>query len=439
MEDESSSLVPKSVSFRMKERKTPVPSQTIQVPLQNTSVQTSSYQHSYPVTGTNSKAWSKAAAKRASHVKKQESARRALLPRQKREQSSPTLPPFLHYTRTRKLRGKFRRLGRNDVEEIKGRIGAHCVVSEIDTEGVHMWAAANEQFEATAHFDVLHLRWRRPEEELEFVVHRDTANLERTFPDDSMIPSGDDTGMGFSLSELAEREMEYVDVFVFSFGVIVFWNMKNESEELTFLEKLKPWFVGAPHPSAAIDSAVDDMNFYFGVSTVAHRDEISLTTSKIEEKLAVSFAVAQSTLLSVYEWKLEQTIQRNSHIPYELARTGNISMSQEDISKEVGQLFLDRHLINLDSILLETPEVFWEDDTFEPVFDKVSTYLDVEGRLDIVNKRLDMIRELHEVMIGAAETRHAVRLEWIIIWLIVIEIVVEVISISITIWDQTER
>ena len=63
-------------------------------------------------------------------------------------------------------------------------------------------------------------------------------------------------------------------------------------------------------------------------------DEVELTSAAADssyreaERLAVSFAFAQSCLLSIYEWRLDQTIRRNEDIPRELARRGSIGLSQ---------------------------------------------------------------------------------------------------------------
>ena len=59
----------------------------------------------------------------------------------------------------------------------------------------------------------------------------------------------------------------------------------------------------------------------------------------------------------------------------------------------------------------------------------VMRYLEMDGRVEVVNKRLDLLRELLDVLQEQMENKHAVTLEWIVIWLIVVEIVIEVVSI----------
>ena len=54
----------------------------------------------------------------------------------------------------------------------------------------------------------------------------------------------------------------------------------------------------------------------------------------------------------------------------------------------------------------------------------------MSGRTEVLNKRLDMLRELLDVLQQQMENAHAVKLEWIVIWLIVIEVVLQVFAIA---------
>ena len=57
-------------------------------------------------------------------------------------------------------------------------------------------------------------------------------------------------------------------------------------------------------------------------------------------------------------------------------------------------------------------------------------YLEMGTRTDVLNKRLDMLRELLNVLQQQMETAHAVKLEWIVIWLIVIEVVLQLVGVG---------
>ena len=156
-------------------------------------------------------------------------------------------------------------------------------------------------------------------------------------------------------------------------------------------------------------------------------DHVELASNDVGERLAVSFAFAQSSLLSLYEWRLEQTITRNEGIPQTLATTGKIEMKKVDISKEIGRLFMERYSINLDSDINDEPSHFWDDDEWLGSYKRLAAYLDKSNRVELLNARLECIHDLLNLLMSQVEERHASRLEWIIIWLILVEVVIQVV------------
>jgi uncharacterized Rmd1/YagE family protein len=146
------------------------------------------------------------------------------------------------------------------------------------------------------------------------------------------------------------------EVFLFSFGAAVFWNFPSEQVEIGWLREnvLEPFpeAVGDDHTDEEIEAAKDEMAFVYGVDKQFNlrRDVANLETRETGEKLAVSFALAKSSLLSVYEERVQKTIDRNSHIPEEMVRNGRLHMTRQDISREVGRMLLVKHGINLDSV-----------------------------------------------------------------------------------------
>ena len=127
---------------------------------------------------------------------------------------------------------------------------------------------------------------------------------------------------------------------------------------------------------------------------------------------------------------LERNIERNANLPEQLAKTGRIHMSDRQLSKEIGSLFLIKHGINLDSNLQDTPEEFWDNDRFQESYDKTMSYFEIIKRINLINQRIDMISDLHRLLIEQEQNRHGVNLEWIIIVLIVFEVLAELINPS---------
>lgn len=168
----------------------------------------------------------------------------------------------------------------------------------------------------------------------------------------------------------------------------MFWGFERE-EELLHLQALAPFATGT-----VLQTEAEDMEYCFGEASRIANDAIVLSSNAVAEKLAISFAMAQSAKLDVFEERVDDRIRNTKHIPSNLATTGSIQYSQADISKLIGQLFIELADVNLHSDILDEPDFFWEDDEYEPLYKRTLKYLDVANRVKILNKRLDILREL---------------------------------------------
>lgn len=168
----------------------------------------------------------------------------------------------------------------------------------------------------------------------------------------------------------------------------MFWGLTREEEAL-HLQALVSFSTG---PVAQIEA--EDMLYSYGEASRVANDEILLSSDAVAEKLAISFAMSQSAKLDVFEERVEDRIRNTKHIPSNLATTGSIQYTKTDISKLIGRLFIELADVNLHSDILDEPDFFWEDDEYEPLYKRMVKYLDVTNRVKILNKRLDILREL---------------------------------------------
>jgi len=208
------------------------------------------------------------------------------------------------------------------------------------------------------------------------------------------------------------------NVFCFSYGCVVFWGLETEQEQ-DFLKVLKA-FEDKPYAPN-----VDAFDYTVGSKYGVKNDVITLDEKNPPtlQMLAVSYGLSQSSKLAVFEDRIYQTIEETKRIPQELAERGKISLSKRQISKKIGELFIERNSVNLHTDILDTPAFFWDHPEFEPLYIMARSDLDLDARTKVLNTRLDIVRELFEVMGDELNNRHAAMLEWIIIILICIEVV----------------
>lgn len=222
--------------------------------------------------------------------------------------------------------------------------------------------------------------------------------------------------------ELKENNISKGDVFYFSYGVVVCWGL-SDAEKSLFLSYVKPF---EKHPSLKMER--DDLTYVYGDTMKIEEDEVTLQDTHALTKLAISHGLAQSVKLTIFEELIQKTITETKYLPKELAGSGNISLSRKEMSKKMGEIFINRNFINLHADILDVPEFFWNYPELEPFYKMSAHYLDIGKRVDTLNKRLSVVHELFEILSSQLNHQHSSRLEWTIIILIVIEVFLAILS-----------
>ena len=153
---------------------------------------------------------------------------------------------------------------------------------------------------------------------------------------------------------IAPDATAFAEMFVFSYGVVVFWNF-TERQEKDILADLT--FSGhetgislVTRPLEEEDFETEELHFEYNPLTERPRvfnDMITLRSGDHMIKLAMSHAIAQSTKLSFFEERMNQTMLDAQHVPKHLALTGELGMSRTQIVQILGRLFKSRVDVNL--------------------------------------------------------------------------------------------
>ncbi|MDH3327516.1 MAG: RMD1 family protein [Gammaproteobacteria bacterium] len=208
-------------------------------------------------------------------------------------------------------------------------------------------------------------------------------------------------------------------VYIFDYGIIIFWQL-NGSQRNDFIGKVENYAVDP------LSTLIED-DFHFETNSEKNyikNDHIFLINNDNMSLLALSQGIAQSTKLSHFEYRIQQTINEHSHIPKSIAENGNSKLSRSDLAKLRGRLFLSKSDIMLNYDLLDTPNFFWDYPELDSYYFIVIDYLEVKQRMEVLSKKLETIHELFGMIADELRHKHSSLLEWIIIWLIAFEIVV---------------
>lgn len=206
------------------------------------------------------------------------------------------------------------------------------------------------------------------------------------------------------------------DVFIFPYAAIVCWGLDANREKELIKEISQFEYQPLEVP------CYDEFTYAYGVKANIVEDEIIVPDHDILTKLAFSHGISQSVKLDSFEQTIQRTVDLTRELPQRLANQGKISLTGKQIHRMMGRLFIDRHSINLHQELLDTPEFFWEYSELEPIYKITAHYLDRERRVNVLNQRLTVLKELFDMLSNEFNHKQSARLEWTIIWLIVIEV-----------------
>ena len=204
------------------------------------------------------------------------------------------------------------------------------------------------------------------------------------------------------------------DAFVFApYGSVVAWNLPPD-----FLSKF--YAVLMPAASKPLETPEED-NFEFaytsGDATFSVVDGRMLIPEEvtplldIRNRLSVSYALATSVKLASFEVAVEKTIRESRFIPEELALKGRISLSKNEVSQMIGELYMQKSSVNLMYDIIDAPDFFWDFDNLRAIYQKCRRMVDIDQRVEIVNMRLDVVRELLEILRVELSEQHGTRLE----------------------------
>ncbi|EQL32158.1 hypothetical protein BDFG_05639 [Blastomyces dermatitidis ATCC 26199] len=193
-----------------------------------------------------------------------------------------------------------------------------------------------------------------------------------------------------SVARIPPNALAFAEMFIFSYGVVVFWNFTEREEK----------------------DVLADLAFASGGHMI---------------KLAISHGIAQSTKLSFFEEVMARQMAEAKDVPRRLALTGHLGMKREEVFRILGKLFRSRVEVNLSSNMLDVPSFFWDSEpTLHPLYIGVREYLEIKPRIQVLNERCRVFLDLAEILSDSIADSQMSRQTWIIIVLIGISIIVTI-------------
>lgn len=230
-----------------------------------------------------------------------------------------------------------------------------------------------------------------------------------------------DTSANMLTSRSILEALQVAELVVLPYGVVVFYNF-SASEERDIIDDI----VSSGCVRGILtqdDIETEAFHFCYDPSVPAPRifnDFFTFRGPNHLLKISLAHAIAQSTKLSVFEESMQRTLELTSHIPKELASSGELQLKRREALRLTGRLFKLRVDVNLTSNVLDTPELFWSEATLQALYDAIREYLEIDQRVENLNDRLKVANDLLEIIHGHVAEEAMSKITVVIIALIVV-------------------
>ncbi|KAL1704789.1 hypothetical protein EV121DRAFT_259314 [Schizophyllum commune] len=204
------------------------------------------------------------------------------------------------------------------------------------------------------------------------------------------------------------------EIFLFQYGTVVLWGM-SEPQERRFLSTLKKFEVDKLPPH---EVEMEDLNFYYANYSRIYNDVITLRRGSSYISRSVYPTLSRTRRIS----PKSSARPARSPCPTQVRRIVDdpnpILTPRLDIMQKIGQLFLLRNNINSVGSVLDSPTF----PDLQPLYDAARSYLEIPQRINLLNTRVEVLQDLLQLLKESVSSRHAERLEQVVIALIAIEI-----------------
>jgi uncharacterized Rmd1/YagE family protein len=239
----------------------------------------------------------------------------------------------------------------------------------------------------------------------------------------------------FSLKELAthypeaKRAHQYLcypaagggSVFLYSFGVVVFYDVGQAGREGELLR------LRNTPASSMRDAQVIAEEFTVREVDVARPDvadgALVVDTLTFERASMVALTVAQSAAMEYYERIVDQMFADTDHFVDRLEKSGNISVFTAKLQRFIGAAISTRSEVISVLHLLDKPDVVWDDAGAERIYEELRAEFDLVDRYQSLELKLRSVQDALSLLTDVARDRRLVLLEASVIFLILLEIV----------------
>lgn len=149
-------------------------------------------------------------------------------------------------------------------------------------------------------------------------------------------------------------------------------------------------------------------------------DKLYLKNGADSQLFVAALIVSQSVELEKYENVLDNKLSTSKFMLSQ--RQKGYFGKRKSLIELASSLALLRHEIIVDMHLLDKPNILWDDEVAERLYNELSMFFELKERFEIVEFKLGLLKDDIMFLTDILNHKKSEFLEWIIIWLIAFEI-----------------
>lgn len=149
---------------------------------------------------------------------------------------------------------------------------------------------------------------------------------------------------------------------------------------------------------------------------------IILRDRSTERLQLVADILAKSLVLSHYETRINELFDRIEPLAVALREKGRAGAAGKVLLRHIGDVLLMQQKMVGRVGTSETPELLWEYSSLDRFYMRLAEEYELRDRDRALDRKLDIVSNTVETLLGLVQTRSSMRVEWYIVGLIVAEL-----------------
>ncbi|CAH1223024.1 hypothetical protein PAECIP111891_05437 [Paenibacillus allorhizoplanae] len=234
---------------------------------------------------------------------------------------------------------------------------------------------------------------------------------------------------GDILSKILHKDIAGLQqVFVFSFGSVVFVNHVDKGEIASFLK-----FIQTFEPDIDLQHAEKYTENYSLHTEQIDKMELTdkyVVVTEFEPYYPelISTVLAKSVALEKIEEQLGK-IHDSLEIMIDRLEKGKLRVGNKELARTTAQIVRHEYNTLAYIMILDKPDLTWSNSSAGHFYDEMIEFFELSDRFTILKSKTDI---LYHILEGFSNISHSIRglfVEWIVVILIVIEVVLTILQI----------